>query len=114
MKFQMQSDTLVQLGKRSEVEAEDLVALVFRLGDATEPLEGQVNGPAREKIDRFKNNIDDIAAVLSHALIGIVGSIARQNLAFVTAAEEGAAAHQAAENSADFSSRGFLTRISGS
>ena len=113
MKFSMEEGTLVRLGQRSQAESDDLGVLVKRLAEAAEPLEGQVNGPARAAIDKFKASTDDIAAALNNALAGIVQSIAGQNNAFVTAADEGAATHQSAESSADFSSSGFLTRISG-
>ncbi|MDO5092177.1 MAG: hypothetical protein Q4D79_01965 [Propionibacteriaceae bacterium] len=107
----MEEGTLVRLGQRSQTESEDLTALVRRLFEAAEPLSGVVNGPARAAIDRYKNSIDEIAAALNGALAGIVGSISQQNQAFVTAAEEGAAAHDRAEKSSDFSSAAFLQRI---
>ncbi|RRD50886.1 hypothetical protein [Arachnia propionica] len=111
MRFSMEEGTLVQLGQRSQTESDDLVTLVRRLFEAAEPLEGQMNGPARAAVDKFKAGVDDISAALSNALGGIVQSIAGQNRAFVTAADEGAATHQSAEGSADFSSQGFLQRI---
>ncbi|MDO5084573.1 MAG: hypothetical protein Q4D89_14405 [Arachnia propionica] len=111
MKFSMEEGTLVQLGQRTQVEAEDLGVLVKRLAEAAEPLEGQMNGPARAAVDKFKANTDDIAAALTSAAFGLLGSVIGQNNAFVTAAEEGAAAHQAAEGSADFSSAELLNRI---
>ncbi len=113
MKFSMEEQTLVRLGQRSQTESEDLGALVRQLVEAAEPLEGVFNGPARAKFNDFKVKTDDIATALNNALGGIVGSIAGQNLAFVTAAEDGASAHTTAEGSADFSSESVLARISG-
>ena len=111
MKFAMESDTLVVLGQRSHTESEDLGVLVRRLFEAAEPLSGQMNGPARSAFDRFKSSIDDISGSLNSALAGIVGSIAGQNKAFQTAAEDGASVHESAEGAADFTSQAFLTRI---
>ena len=111
MKFSMEQETLVRLGQRSQSESEDLTVLVRRLFEAAEPLSGQVNGPARAAIDRYKNSIDEIAGALNGAMSGIVGSISQQKQAFVTAADEGAAAHDRAEKASDFSSVGFLQRI---
>ena len=111
VKFAMESDTLVVLGQRSQVESEDLGVLVRRLFKAAEPLSGQVNGPARAAFDKFKVSVDEISASLNSALAGIVGSISGQNRAFVAAAEDGASVHASAEGAADFSAEGFLSRI---
>ena len=111
VKFAMESDALVVLGQRSQVESEDLGVLVRRLFEAAEPLSGQVNGPARAAFDKFKVGVDEISGSLNSALVGIVGSISGQNRAFVTAAEDGASVHASAEGAADFSAGGFLSRI---
>ncbi|MDO5065940.1 MAG: hypothetical protein Q4D96_01505 [Propionibacteriaceae bacterium] len=111
MKFSMEEGTLVRLSQRTQAESQDLGVLVKRLGEATEPLEGMVNGPTRAAIDKFQSSTDEIAAALNSALFGLLGSVIGQNNAFVTAAEEGAATHQSAESSADFSSSAFLNRI---
>lgn len=113
MKFSMEDQTLVNLGKRSQTESEDLVSLVRELVESAEPLEGVFNGPARAKFNDFKAKTDDITTSLNNALAGIVGAIAGQNLAFVTAADDGASAHDSAQGSADFSSDSVLNRISG-
>ena len=113
MKFSMEDQTLVRLGQRTQTESEDLGTLVNQLVEAAEPLEGVFNGPARAKFNEFKSKTDQIATSLNNALAGSVGSISGQNLAFVTAAEDGAGAHQAAQGSADFSSEALLSRISG-
>lgn len=111
MKFAMENDTLVVLGQRSQSESEDLGVLVRRLFEAAEPLSGQMNGAARSAFDKFKGSVDEISGSLNSALAGIVGSIAGQNRAFQTAAEDGASVHASAEGAADFSSGGFLARI---
>ncbi len=113
MKFSMEDQTLVKLGQRSQTESEDLATLVRQLVEAAEPLEGVFNGPARAKFNEFKAKTDDISTSLNNALAGIVGAISGQNLAFVTAAEDGAGAHQSAQGSTDFSSEAVLARISG-
>ena len=92
MKFSMEDQTLVKLGQRSQTESEDLATLVRQLVEAAEPLEGVFNGPARAKFNEFKAKTDDISTSLNNALAGIVGAISGQNLAFVTAAEDGAGA----------------------
>jgi uncharacterized protein YukE len=102
MKFAMEADALQVLGRKTATESDDLGALVRRLAEAAEPLEGTFNGVAKASFISFKERTDDIATVLNNALVGITESIAGQNLAFVTAADEGAAAHQSAEGSADF------------
>lgn len=113
MKFAMEEQTLVRLGQRSQTESEDLTALVRALIDAAEPLEGVFNGAAKARFNDFKANTDQITNALNNALSGIVTSISGQNLAFVTAAEDGAAAHDAAQGAADFSGEAVLARISG-
>ena len=109
----MEDQTLVRLGQRSQTESEDLSTLVRNLVEAAEPLEGVFNGPARAKFNEFKSKTDQIATSLNNALAGLVGSISQQNLAFTTAAEDGASAHSSAEGSTDFSSETVLARISG-
>ena len=111
MKFSMEAETLVRLGRRSESESEDLAALVRQLGEAAEPLAGTFNGPAKASFNGFKARTDEIATALNNALAGIVGSISGQNRAFVTAADEGAAAHDAGQSRADFGGQAFLNRI---
>lgn len=111
MKFSMESETLVRLGQRTQTESDDLGALVRQLVDAAEPLTESFNGPAKAAFNSFKARTDDIATALNNALAGIVGSIEGQNLAFVTAAEEGAVTHSGAEGSQDFGGQDFLARI---
>ena len=111
VKFSMEEQTLARLGERSATESDDLGALVLRLGDAAEPLAGQFNGPAKASFDSFKGRTDEIAAALNGALVGIVGSIAGQQVAFVRAAEDVAAAHDAVQGQADFGDQVFLSRI---
>lgn len=111
MKFAMETQTLVQLGQRTEVESDDLGSLVRQLLEAAQPLEHEFNGTARQAFDTFKSRTDDIAAGLNNALAGIVGSIAGQNLSFVAAAQEGEAGHQATEGAQDFSGQELLARI---
>lgn len=102
MKFAMEADVLSTLGRKTSGESDELGALVRRLGEAAEPLEGQFNGAAKAKFDSFKVRTDEIATVLNNALVGITQSIAEQDKAFGTAASEGADTHAAAEGSAAF------------
>ncbi len=102
MKFAMEADVLTTLGRKTGGESDELGALVRRLADAAEPLEGQFNGAAKAKFDSFKARTDEIATVLSNSLVGITQSISEQDRAFQTAAFEGADAHGAAEGSANF------------
>lgn len=113
MKFSMEDQTLITLGQRSQTESDDLGTLVRQLVDAAEPLEGVFNGPARATFNNFKARTDEISTMLNNALAGIVGAIEGQNNAFVTAAEDGAAAHSSAQSGSDFSSEAVLNRISG-
>ncbi len=113
MKFSMEEQTLIRLGQRTQNESDDLGTLVRNLVEAAEPLEGVFNGPARARFNEFKSKTDQIATSLNNALVGIVGAVAGQNLAFVTAAEDGATAHSSAEGSSDFSGEAILNRISG-
>lgn len=101
-KFSMEADVLSVLGKKTATESDDLGQLVRNLMAAAEPLEGSFNGPAKAAFNRFKLRTDDIATSLNNALVTITGSIAGQNVAFVTAAEEGADAHTSAEGGASF------------
>ncbi len=102
MKFSMEGDALSTLGRRTGSESDDLGALVRRLCEAAAPLEGTFNGPAKASFNSFRARVEDVATVLNNALVGICGSIAGQNTAFVTAAQEGAEAHSAAEGGQDF------------
>lgn len=102
MKFAMEADALQVLGRKTSAESDDLAQLVRNLVEAAEPLEGTFNGTAKASFNSFKARTDEVAAVLSNALVGITESIAGQNLAFVTAADEGAEAHHAAEGAANF------------
>jgi uncharacterized protein YukE len=111
VKFAMEEQTLVRLGQRTQTESDDLGALVRRLVEAAEPLTGTFNGPAKASFNAFKARTDEIADALNSALAGIVGSIAGQNRAFVTAADDGAATHERAESSSDFGDQAFLARI---
>lgn len=111
IKFSMEQETLVNLGQRTSTESDDLGALVRRLVEAAEPLESVFNGPAKSAFNNFKSKTDDIATALNNALVGILGSIEGQNNAFVTAADEGAAAHTSADGSSDFSGQAVLDRI---
>jgi len=102
MKFAMEADALQVLGRKTSAESDDLAQLVRNLVEAAEPLEGTFNGTAKAAFNSFKARTDEVAATLSNALVGITESIAGQNLAFVTAADEGADAHASAEGAADF------------
>ncbi|MGY4644694.1 hypothetical protein [Cellulomonas sp. URHB0016] len=102
MKFAMEADALQVLGRKTSGESDDLAQLVRNLVEAAEPLEGTFNGTAKAAFNSLKSRTDEVAATLSNALVGITESIAGQNLAFVTAADEGADAHASAEGSADF------------
>jgi uncharacterized protein YukE len=102
MKFSMEADALSVLGRKTATESDDLGALVRNLAEAAEPLEGTFNGVAKSAFVSFKSRTDQVASILNNALVGITESIAGQNLAFVTAADEGADAHRAAEGAADF------------
>jgi uncharacterized protein YukE len=102
MKFAMEADALQVLGRKTSAESDDLAQLVRNLVEAAEPLEGTFNGTAKAAFNSFKARTDEVASTLNNALVGITESIAGQNLAFVTAADEGADAHSAAEGAADF------------
>jgi uncharacterized protein YukE len=102
MKFAMEADALQVLGQKTATESDDLAQLVRNLRDAGEPLEQTFNGVAKAAFITFKERTDDIAQILSNALAGITESISGQNVAFTTAATEGADAYRTAEGSADF------------
>lgn len=102
MKFAMEADALQVLGRKTSTESDDLAQLVRNLVEAAEPLEGTFNGTAKGAFNSFKERTDEVAATLSNALVGITQSISGQNLAFVTAADEGADTHHSAEGAADF------------
>ncbi|MBD7982897.1 hypothetical protein [Oerskovia merdavium] len=103
MKFAMEADALSVLGRKTSAESDDLGALVRQLSQAAEPLEGTFNGAAKAQFISFKERTDEVAVILNNALVGITESISAQDLAFRTAADEGAEAHRGAEGSADFS-----------
>ena len=111
MKFAMEGEALATLGRRTSTESDDLGALVRRLYEAAAPLEGTFNGPAKASFNSFKARVEDVATVLNNALAGIVTSVSEQNLAFVTAAEEGADAHSSAEGGQDFATVEAVSRF---
>jgi uncharacterized protein YukE len=82
MKFDMGSQTLSQLSTQTSTAGQDLGALVRRLAEAAEPLEGKFNGAGRAKFDQFKANVDQIATDLSTALGAVLQGIQGQNRAF--------------------------------
>jgi len=102
VKFSMEGEALSTLGRKTSGESDDLGALVRRLYEAAAPLEGTFNGPAKASFISFKSRVDDVATVLNNALVGITGSIAGQNQAFVTAAQEGSDTHSSAEGGQDY------------
>jgi hypothetical protein len=102
MKFAMEADALQVLGRKTATESDDLGQLVRQLAEAAEPLAHDFNGVAKASFLSFKTRTDDIATVLNNSLVGITESIAGQNRAFVTTADEGAELHRSAEGAADF------------
>lgn len=110
-KFSMEQQTLVTLGQRTTTESDDLGQLVRDFIAAAEPLEQSFNGPARTSFNNFKTRADSISTALNTALAGIVGSIAGQNIAFVTGAEDAAAQHDSTAGAQDYSSESVLARI---
>ncbi|GEK81477.1 hypothetical protein [Agrococcus baldri] len=111
--FNMTQNALLDLGKRSETESEDLGTLVRQLVEAAEPLQNTFNGPAKGTFNSFKGKTDMIASQLNGALGAIVGSISGQNMSFVQGAEDGADTHKSTEGATDFSDETFLQRIAG-
>lgn len=111
--FSMTQNALLDLGKRTETESDDLGTLVRQLVEAAEPLQSTFNGPAKGTFNNFKGKTDLIASQLNGALGAIVGSISGQNLAFVQGAEDGADTHKSTEAMTDFSDETFLQRIAG-
>lgn len=71
MKFDMGSDTLVQLAKETLASNDDLGGLVKELVDCVTPLEGNFIGAGRQRFDQFKANVDQIAADLNASLASI-------------------------------------------
>ena len=102
MKFAMEADALQVLGRKTATESDDLGQLVRNLAEAAEPLEQTFNGVAKAAFISFKDRTDEIATILNNSLVGITESIAGQNRAFVTTADEGADVQRSAEGSADF------------
>ncbi len=101
-KFAMEADVLSVLGQKTTVESDDLGTLVRQLAEAAEPLEGTFNGSAKGAFNSFKTRTDEVAAQLNNALAGIVSSISGQNMAFMTASEDGASEHRTNESGASF------------
>src|SRR6478672_10967846 len=100
--FAVHADALQVLGRGGSNDCEETCQLVRQQGDTAEPLEQTFNGVAKSSFNKFKTHTDEISTTLNNALVGITQSIAGQNVSFVTAADEGADLHRAAEGAADF------------
>lgn len=101
-KFSMESDALHNHLQKSESLGGDLIGTVNRMFAAAEPLTAKFSGPAKAQFDKFHAEADRCAADLQTAFAGLTRSVSVQNKTFITAAEEGAAAHQATAAAQDF------------
>lgn len=100
LRFEMQSETLGILTKKTTTSSDDLGTLIHQLAQSAEPLEGKFNGDARSIFDQFKANTDNITVELNNSLNAVLEGIAGQDLSFkegeiemvdvVSAADKGA------------------------
>lgn len=107
MKFAMGGETLTQLTKQTSSSTDDLGALVRRLAEAAEPLQGKFNGAGRAAFDRFKGETDRIAVELNSALSAVLGGIAGQNRAFVEGEQQMVDETTATQSGASFDAARF-------
>lgn len=82
LRFEMQSETLGTLTKKTTTSSDDLGTLIQQLAQSAEPLEGKFNGSARGVFDQFKANTDNITVELNNSLNAVLEGIAGQDLAF--------------------------------
>ncbi|MCW7945299.1 hypothetical protein AAW14_25675 [Streptomyces hygroscopicus] len=88
MKFDMGVQTLSTLIKGSRGSSSDLGALVRRLVQAAQPLEGKFNGAGRVAFDQFKGRADGIAGELNSSLAAILGGQSGMESAFGSGDQE--------------------------
>lgn len=107
MKFDMGSQTLAGLAKRTQGASDDLGLLILQLITAAEPLEGNFNGAGRAAFDAFKANADQVTADLNAALAAILGGQSGMDTAFGQGDTEMADNASAARGSANFDAARF-------
>ncbi|MEU6219879.1 hypothetical protein ABZ845_20525 [Streptomyces sp. NPDC047022] len=88
MKFDMGAQTLSTLISNSRGSSDDLRALIRRLVQAAQPLEGKFNGAGRVAFDRFKSRADGIAQELNASLAAILGGQSGMDAAFASGDQE--------------------------
>jgi uncharacterized protein YukE len=88
MKFDMGSATLATLVKQTGTSNQDLGALVRRLIEAAQPLEGRFNGAGKAAWDSFKARGNEIAANLNRSLAALNVAQSGMNTAFIEAESE--------------------------
>ncbi|GDY33666.1 hypothetical protein [Gandjariella thermophila] len=107
MKFDMGSQTLSNLTRRTQGASDDLGSLIRQLIAAAEPLEGRFNGAGRAAFDNFKAHADQITADLNSALGAILGGQSGMNRAFGHGDTEMADNASSAQGSANFDAARF-------
>lgn len=107
MKFDMGSQTLGHLVRRTQGASDDLGLLIRQLIAAVEPLEGRFNGDGRAKFDNFKAHADQITADLNSALGSILTGQSGLNHAFGHGDTEMADNASSGQGSANFETARF-------
>lgn len=110
MKFVMGAGTLGTLGKQTSSASDDLGALVRRLAEAGEPLQGKFNGAGRAAFDQFKARSDEIAIELNQALGSVLAGVQGMDRSFIQGDQEMVDSTRSAEGSANFESARFSAR----
>jgi len=110
MKFDMGAHTLQQLTTQTSSAGQDLGALVRRVADAAEPLEGKFNGAGRAQFDQFKLRVDDIANNLNAALHAVLAGIQGQDKAFNDGQNNMASSTSSVQASVNFDAARFSGR----
>jgi hypothetical protein len=107
MRFDMGSEALPSLIKRTDSSHQDLGTLIRRLIAAAEPLEGKFNGAGKAAFDRFKSRADQITADLNSAVASILGGQQGMNTAFVEGDELMAGNARGTEGAGNFEAATF-------
>lgn len=110
MKFAMGAQVLTNLTKQTSGASGDLGALVRKLADSAEPLQGRFNGAGRQAFDRFKSETDSIANELNGALASVLQGISGMDRSFQEGDQDMAQSTSSLEGSSNFDAARFSGR----
>jgi hypothetical protein len=109
-RWDMGTDTLGTLAKKTGTLTTDLGGLVKQLANAAQPLEGKLSGEGKEAFSAFKARVDGIATDLNAGLAAIAKGQQGMDAAVRTGQSEMASAAKKKESAANFDAAKFGNR----